>query len=228
MASSCRVADDETRPPVPQRTSIFLVGPSPTCKVAMITVSPGTVMYRAVHCRPFSATVKNGIRTLRTINVLGPLRPDKHSAISDKACFNAAYERAWSVEEARNYLWEAQRSLSTQLPSQNLVAYEIEVNETSQDFGPLVRMSRAVIRVDLGNLSSILRGPWRDSRTTSSKDMDACVQQFVACGYPAAARIIAGAHQSSMSCSAVRPTNLPEILARHRRVQHGPYTSCER
>ena len=173
--------------------------------------------------------MKDGFRTVRTINVLGPLRPDKHSAISDKACLNAAYERAWSVEEARNYLWEAQRSMSTQLPSQNLAAYDIEVNETSQDFGPLARMSRAVIRFDLGNVSSILRGPWRDSRTTSSKDMGSCVQQFVACGYPAAARVIAGAHQSStMSGSAAGPNNLPEVLARYRRVQHGPYTRCER
>ena len=119
--------------------------------------------------------------------------------------------------------------MRAQLPSKDLVAYEIEVNETSQDFGPtnFKRMSRAVIRVDLGNTSSILRGPWRDSRTTSTNDMDVCVQQFVACGYIAAARIIADAYQS-MSFPAVRPTNLLENQARHRRCQHRPYTSFER
>ena len=162
---------------------IATVGPSPSCRVAMITASPGTVMYRAVHSRPFSAILKNGVYMLRTINVLGPLPPDKQSAISDKVCFNNAYARAWSREEARDYLWGALRSMRAQLPSKDLVAYEIEVNETSQDFGPtnFKRMSRAVIRVDLGNTSSILRGPWRDSRTTSTNAIYGCLCSAICC-----------------------------------------------
>lgn len=226
------------------QTLISQIGPSPYGKVSEITVAPGEVMYRAVHGRPFSIMLKNGFYTKRTKWVLGPLRADKYHALFDKSRFSNAYSAAFSVKEAQQLLWNALRSMMPVSPNP-MIASEIELDEASQDFAPIRRTSRAVIRVNRGPVSSILRGPWRDSRTTATKDMDNCVQQFLASGYPAAAQVLAEAHhhQSMLPPPAAPPNRLatPNRLAapsrqappppqnnqaQHRRSgRQGPYTS---